>query len=103
MKDFPPWYLRHQRSAPADRVPRVRGDGSTLNCAFYAWVVISLKFVYRERYGVDYQKYIYWQDGDMWLGYLDRYPDYWTQGETQEELRENLRDIYGELTGGHIL
>ena len=51
---------------------------------------------------MDYQKYIYWQDGDMWLGYLERYPDYWTQGETQEELRENLRDIYGELTGGHI-
>ena len=38
----------------------------------------------------------------MWLGYLERYPDYWTQGETQEELRENLRDIYDELTGGHI-
>ncbi|MDE0330658.1 MAG: hypothetical protein OXL41_02215 [Nitrospinae bacterium] len=46
---------------------------------------------------MDYQKYIYWQDGDMWLGYLERYPDYWTQGETQEDLRENLRDIYGEL------
>ena len=51
---------------------------------------------------MDYQKYIYWQDGDMWLGYLERYPDYWTQSETKEELRENLRDIYGELTGGHI-
>ena len=46
---------------------------------------------------MDYQKYIYWQDGDMWLGYLERYPDYWTQGATQEELRENLRDIYDEL------
>ena len=52
---------------------------------------------------MDYQRYIYWQDGDMWLGYLERYPDYWTQGKTQEELRENLRDLYGELTGGHIL
>ena len=51
---------------------------------------------------MDYQKYIYWQDGDMLLGYLERYPDYWTQGETQEELQENLRDLYGELTGGHI-
>ena len=40
---------------------------------------------------MDYQKYIYWQDGDMWLGYLERYPDYWTQGETQEELREKGR------------
>ena len=47
-------------------------------------------------------KYIYWQDEDMWLGYLEEYPDYWTQGETIEELKENLRDIYRELTGGRI-
>jgi len=47
-------------------------------------------------------KYIYWQDEDMWLGYLEEYPDYWTQGETIEELEENLRDIYRELTSGSI-
>ncbi|HUL29303.1 MAG TPA: type II toxin-antitoxin system HicB family antitoxin [Thermodesulfobacteriota bacterium] len=47
-------------------------------------------------------KYIYWQDGDMWLGYLDEFPDYMTQGTTQEELQENLRDIYEELTSGRI-
>ena len=47
-------------------------------------------------------KYIYWQDEDMWLGYLEEYPDYWTQGETIEELKENLRDIYRELTSGRI-
>jgi len=47
-------------------------------------------------------KYIYWQDEDMWLGYLEEYPDYWTQGETIEELEENLRDIYRELTSGTI-
>ncbi|MEH2447438.1 MAG: hypothetical protein V7K18_17045 [Nostoc sp.] len=48
------------------------------------------------------KKYIYWQDDDMWLGYLEEYPDYWTQGETEEELRENLLDIYNELTSGNI-
>jgi predicted RNase H-like HicB family nuclease len=47
-------------------------------------------------------KYIYWQDEDMWLGYLEEYPDYWTQGKTIEELEENLRDIYRELTSGSI-
>ncbi|NJR63124.1 MAG: type II toxin-antitoxin system HicB family antitoxin [Cyanobacteria bacterium CRU_2_1] len=46
------------------------------------------------------KKYIYWQDDDMWLGYLEEYPDYWTQGETEDELRENLLDLYSELTGG---
>ena len=47
-------------------------------------------------------KYIYWQDDDMWLGYLEEYPDYMTQGKTFEELEENLRDIYNELRVGNI-
>lgn len=48
------------------------------------------------------EAYIYWQDEEMWLGYLEEFPDYWTQGETEEEMRENLIDIYKELTGGSI-
>jgi hypothetical protein len=48
------------------------------------------------------KKYIYWQDDDMWLGYLEEYPDYMTQGKTLEELEENLRDIYNELKSGNI-
>jgi predicted RNase H-like HicB family nuclease len=46
--------------------------------------------------------YVYWQDENMWLGYLEGYPDYRTQGETREELEDNLRDIYNELTSGVI-
>ena len=38
----------------------------------------------------------------MWLGYLEEFPDYWTQGETLEELQENLKDLYHELTSGEI-
>ncbi|MCX6348907.1 MAG: type II toxin-antitoxin system HicB family antitoxin [Candidatus Aureabacteria bacterium] len=38
----------------------------------------------------------------MWLGYLEDYPDYMTQGETLEELQGNLKDLYEDLTGGHI-
>ncbi len=48
------------------------------------------------------QKYVYWQEEDMWLGYLEEYPDYWTQGQSREELQENLKDIFQELTGGNI-
>jgi len=48
------------------------------------------------------KRFIYWQDGEMWLGYLEEYPDYMTQGETLEELKENLRDIYNELISGNI-
>jgi predicted RNase H-like HicB family nuclease len=48
------------------------------------------------------KKYVYWQDEGMWLGYLEEYPDYMTQGETLEELEDNLRDIYRDLTDGEI-
>ena len=48
------------------------------------------------------QRFIYWQDDDMWLGYLDEFPDYMTQGESFEELQENLKDLYEELTSGRI-
>ena len=47
-------------------------------------------------------KYIYWKDEDHWLGYLEAYPDYQTQGETLEELKENLADIYKDVTGGYV-
>lgn len=47
-------------------------------------------------------KYVYWQDGTWWLGYLDEYPDYQTQGSSLEELLENLKDIYLELNSGNI-
>ena len=48
------------------------------------------------------KKYVYWQEEEMWLGYLEEYPDYWTQGESPEDLRENLKDIFQELTSGSI-
>jgi len=46
--------------------------------------------------------YVHWQDDDMWLGYLEEFPDYLTQGESLAELEENLRDIYDDLTSGAI-
>jgi hypothetical protein len=48
------------------------------------------------------KKYVYWQEDDMWVGYLEEYPNYMTQGKTIEELKENLKDIYKELTSGAI-
>jgi len=47
-------------------------------------------------------RYIYWQDGQFWIGYLQEYQDYLTQGESLEDLREHLRDVYKDLSGGHI-
>ncbi len=38
----------------------------------------------------------------MWLGYLEEFPDYLTQGESRAELEEHLRDLYKDLTSGEI-
>jgi hypothetical protein len=51
---------------------------------------------------MEIKKYVYWEDEGMWLGYLIEYPDYRTQGESLEELKKNLKDIYNDLTGGSI-
>ncbi len=48
------------------------------------------------------KKYIFWQDENMWIGYLVEFPDYLTQGETLDELKENLKDIYKDLTNDSL-
>jgi hypothetical protein len=47
-------------------------------------------------------RYVHWQNGDMWLGYFEEFPDYLTQGKTVEELEENLRDLRRDLTSNEI-
>jgi hypothetical protein len=48
------------------------------------------------------KKFVYWKDEDMWIGFLEEFPDYMTQGESIDELKDNLRDINNELTSGNI-
>jgi predicted RNase H-like HicB family nuclease len=36
----------------------------------------------------------YWKGEKFWLGKLLEYPEIMTQGETLEELEENLKDAY---------
>ncbi|OGU57921.1 MAG: hypothetical protein A2X64_02245 [Ignavibacteria bacterium GWF2_33_9] len=47
-------------------------------------------------------KITYWQDDKFWLGYLNDYPEYVTQGLTPEELFENLKDIYKDILNEQI-
>ena len=37
----------------------------------------------------------FWQDGDWYVGRLLEVPGVFSQGETMDELRENIRDAYG--------
>ncbi len=48
-------------------------------------------------------KYVYWQDDDAWLGYLQDYPDYWTQGDSLDDLIDHLQDLHVDLSGDKIL
>jgi len=41
--------------------------------------------------------FIFYQEDDMWIGWLEEFPDYRTQGETLEDLRENLKDVYDDV------
>lgn len=48
-------------------------------------------------------KFTYWQEDDgMFLGYLNDYPDHWTQGETLQDLKEHLRDLHKTFSDGVI-
>ncbi len=44
-------------------------------------------------------KYTHWKEKDgKFLGYLNEYPDHWTQGENLQDLKEHLKDLHKEFT-----
>jgi predicted RNase H-like HicB family nuclease len=47
-------------------------------------------------------KIVYWKGDQFWLGYLQDYPDYWTQGETLDDLKDHLKDLFLEFTSGQL-
>ena len=47
-------------------------------------------------------KFGYYQENDLWVGWLEEFPDYRTQGTSLDELKENFQDIYHDLTSGKI-
>lgn len=47
-------------------------------------------------------KIVVWEEDGAWLGYLQDYPDYWTQGETLDDLKEHLKDLYHDASSGAI-
>jgi len=48
-------------------------------------------------------RFTYWKEDDgKYLGYLNQFPDHWTQGETLEDLKEHLRDLHLTFTSEEI-
>jgi hypothetical protein len=47
-------------------------------------------------------KIVVWQEDETWIGYIQDYPDYWTQGESLDDLKEHLKDLHADLSAGRI-
>ncbi|MDR0322501.1 MAG: type II toxin-antitoxin system HicB family antitoxin [Treponema sp.] len=42
--------------------------------------------------------YTYWEAKEGgYIGYLNQYPDYWTQGDSVKELEKMLSSLYGDI------
>ena len=47
-------------------------------------------------------KFTYWKDGEYFLGFLNEYPDYQTQGLSKDELVANLKGLLTDLESGDV-
>lgn len=47
-------------------------------------------------------KYTFWRDGEFFIGFLNDYPDYETQGYSKEELLENLKSLLKDIESEEI-
>ena len=48
-------------------------------------------------------EYTYWTEEDgSYLGYLNEYPDHWTQGENLDDLKAHLLDLHKEFSDGSL-
>jgi len=47
-------------------------------------------------------KFTSWQDDNLYIGFLNNYPDYLTQGETKEDLTDHLKDLLLDIESGEV-
>lgn len=47
-------------------------------------------------------KFTFWKDDNYYLGFLNDYPDYQTQGMSKEELVSNLKDLLADLESDEV-
>ena len=43
-------------------------------------------------------RFVYYQEDNIWVGWLEDYPEYRSQGASLDELKENLKDIYEDVS-----
>ncbi len=74
-----------ERILGKDEVP---GSNPGLGSSFCDWIKSMVSDVNTR------MKMVYWKSDHFWLGKLLDHPEIMTQGETLEELEENIRDAY---------
>ena len=47
-------------------------------------------------------KLTHWRDGQYFIGHLNEYPDYETQGLSKEELVDNLKALWLDIESGEV-
>jgi predicted RNase H-like HicB family nuclease len=47
-------------------------------------------------------KIVYKEEGGWYVGHIQEYPEYESQGKTLDELKENLLDIYNDIKQGLV-
>jgi len=66
--------------------------------------------VCRSRCGLEFVRvdlmkaqFTFWKESDgRYLGYLNDYPDHWTQGESLEDLKDHLKNLYQTFASEQI-
>ena len=43
-------------------------------------------------------EFLYWRGEKFWVGYLQQYPDSWTQGTDLADLKAHLKSLYWDIT-----
>lgn len=46
--------------------------------------------------------FTYWRDGKFYIGFLNPYPDYQTQGRSKSELMGNLKDLLLDIESREV-
>ena len=46
--------------------------------------------------------FTFWKDGDFFIGYLNEFPDYETQGYSLDELKTNLKTLFEDIKSEEI-
>lgn len=46
--------------------------------------------------------FTFWKAGDFFIGYLNKFPDYETQGYSLDELKTNLKSLFEDIKSEEI-